>query len=159
LTGDNTHLIALEADGAKYEAALIQASMHIVQPSWLDACENTSSRVNESHHLLSKANLFMHPLSSTIANDRTTSIISYSSKSVEDQIQEQLDYFARDDSVLFSNCHFYLLGLDDNSNDSQQQQQQQLGRLIRRGMGIIHWEFETQVTHVVVQLNADLRVR
>jgi hypothetical protein len=47
----NTHLVAVSAEGAKYEAAVSSKRMQIVLPSWLDACSN-GQRGDESEHTL-----------------------------------------------------------------------------------------------------------
>ncbi|GKY98617.1 hypothetical protein MPSEU_000818400 [Mayamaea pseudoterrestris] len=153
LTGENTHLVAFQATGAKYEAATMQKGIQIVHPSWLDECDATNARVNETAHLLD----FPHANSIHFSANFTTTRPSASNTTnfMYAQIEKQLEKNAqRHNLSLFSKCRFYLLGFDNGSKHHQL-----LGRLIRRGMGLIHWELDAQVTHILVQLDADVRVR
>ena len=132
--------------------------MLIVLPTWLDACETSDSRADESHHLLEAVASSVLPSTSsqptkTYGNSSFYQLEPYplSAASFRDRLCEQLERNQRDDSVLFSECHFHLVGFDENDH--------LLAKLIRRGMGIIHWELTPQVTHVLVKVHADPSVR
>ena len=114
-------------------------------------------RVDEAHHLLDAVASSMLP-SISVPQTKADGLLSdplvprnLSAASFRDLLCEQLDRNQHDDSVLFSECQFYLVGFDENDH--------LLERLIRRGMGIIHWDFTSQVTHVVVKVNADPTTR
>jgi hypothetical protein len=128
-------LISLVCEGAKYEAAQSFGHVKIVRPTWLDACEKAGQLVDEKEHALVKE------------NDET---ITDSSRSLNllELVNAQLQH-TRDGSVLFSACQFYLVDFED----------QQLSRLIRRGLGTIHWDLNEAVTHVIVNDHSDSSIR
>lgn len=158
-TSNNTHLIAFEPVGAKYEAAqLLQRKIHIVRPSWLEACQAAGQHVTEMEHLLDSVEASILPaVSRKIRSNHDPYQISHSQSDIEDStgvIQQLLeDSKHRDDSLLFSECRFYLVGFENDSESLL------FGKLIRRGMGFVHWDFQSRVTHVVVKYNATLAVR
>lgn len=50
LTPDCTHLIASQASGAKYEAAVKSSSIKIVTPDWVVESVNLGRRPEEPYH-------------------------------------------------------------------------------------------------------------
>lgn len=76
---------------------------------------------------------------------------TYSNSSLKNRALSLLNEKQLFDSVLFSGNQFHLLGFDHNDL--------WLERIIRRGMGIIHWDPHPSITHVVVRLNAHSSVR
>ena len=95
--------------------------MKIVLPEWLNACEREQRWVDE----------------------KSFSLVPTGSV---DSLAECLDQALGDDTPenaqLFSGCNFLLVGFSSEETV-------QLGKLIRRGLGYIHWEFEDRVSHVV----------
>jgi len=160
----NTHLVCTSATGPKYEAALLShpEKIQIVRPSWLDACARADrqTRVAEREHYWEphqegeeKRN---EAGNKEGANENTTAQLP--SVSLQDTIAEQLscpENCRIKNCTLFSSCKLHLVGFEDGSETHIQ-----LGRLIRRGLGTIFWEFNVDsVSHVIVNDGCDISVR
>lgn len=128
-TSQTTHLIALVPEGAKYETALSCRHIDIVSPAWLEACLEKKSRVDEHEYRLVSVPSPPH-------NNKTP---------LRDLINEQLIQTQQRPSMIFSSCHFLLLGFEKESDLKTK-----LSRLIRWGMGTIYWELNESITHVIV---------
>lgn len=140
-------MVAREAEGAKYEAA-VASNIEIVRPSWLEACITINNRANESEHRLKE------PL---VCKNDTSNRVSSLPEAIDQQLQQNS---TKDDNwLLFSACHFYLVGFDDEDKGSNDVLVNNLSRLIRRGLGTIYWEFHDVVTHVIVNDQADPSIR
>jgi hypothetical protein len=143
----NTHLIASTAAGEKYEAALTFSHIEIVSPVWVDTCARKNARVGERSYQL---------CSSGIEEDQPTGVDSNKKEqllSLADEL-ESADMIERRNSVLFSSCHFYIVGFKVDSDV-----QLQLSRWIRRGLGTIYWEISPSITHIVVNDDCEESVR
>jgi twin BRCT domain len=183
LTSHNTHLIASEPCGAKYEVAKKQqysatgsasSSIVIVNPLWVDACYRQRERVPEVDYALvppqsqqqQENNPDLHASSSGIlggaedanhpemATPRCTS-------SLEEAASQLLLEPPGGALTLLSSCQFVLLGFhqqyDDDSNGNSKLYQL-ISRVVRRYMGTIYWELQASnnfvITHVIVNDNS-----
>eukprot|EP00934_Nitzschia_sp_Nitz4_P004976 Nitzschia sp. Nitz4//scaffold6_size259037//178151//179358//NITZ4_001097-RA/size259037-augustus-gene-0.298-mRNA-1//1//CDS//3329556962//4966//frame0 len=126
----NTHLVAEKREGAKYDLAASDPSrIHMVSPSWLEACYQTGERAPEDSY----------PVDG-LSNDTTTdspieNIIDRVSKLLERSSYHQL----------WAHHQIFLLGFEDDWSLKRE-----FGKLIRRGMGTIHWEMNDDVTIIIV---------
>ena len=192
-TGRNTHLIAETPTGGKYDAAMACQTkqrkkqktnqrhlMHVVQLSWLKACQEQQRRADEKDHAWTHANSStkengISRKRKSLQNDARD--FSDSNKKIKEQ-QQQL-VMALDQALLpqkdesnsgspesvvvvgfpvplFSSCQFYLVGFDTEEADLERTK---LCRLLRRGMGTIFWDFHEGITHVIVYDQCDDAVR
>lgn len=150
----NTHLVAFKPEGAKYDAACAannaQLSCHrrskeahfieLVQGSWLESCEKTLKRVEEGPHRFDNK---------LVAKKITTSE-SLPTVSLVDSLNEQIEPGTTPHVEIFATCNFFLVGFDEEVDPVNLS----LGRLIRRGLGTIFWEFHEGITHVIVNDHA-----
>jgi hypothetical protein len=136
----NTHLIAAAPQGAKYELALSNPSIHIVAPSWLFSSLQSRRRVSENEHGLLQA----------IGPQNTTSYVSRNNTLT---ILENLLRETQNESTRFLfECHqFYLLGFDGHDITLKQN----IGGLIRRCMGTIYWDLNEDINIIVLCDNCD----
>jgi hypothetical protein len=125
----NTHLIADSFQGPKCEAAAdCETTIHIVQSAWLDACAKQMRWVDEKPFSLLPVHA-EEPIRPALM----------------DAIQERLsenDPLLQIKNCIFSGCQFCLLGFSSDEVI-------ELGRLIRRGLGTIHWQLQEGVSHVI----------
>lgn len=135
---ENTHLVASEAVGAKYEAAVRLGTLQIVRPSWIEACWKQQKFVDCCEHFLREPQK---------KNDICLLSKQPQLLSLEEALNQQLDATSRSDSWLFSACHFCVVGFNDDDAVFAK-----LARLIRRCMGTIYWENCDQdvITHAIV---------
>jgi len=150
----NTHLVACKPEGAKYDAACAANNMQlssrrqskeahliqIVKGSWLESCEESLKRVKEGPHRFDNK---------LVANTNTT-CESAPIVSLIDSLNEQLEPGTSRAGDIFATCNFFLVGFDEEADPVNLT----LGRLIRRGLGTIFWEFHEGITHVIVHDHA-----
>lgn len=139
LLTETTHLVTVDACGAKYDAATGVTGMHIVSPQWIEDCQTFMARICEREYLLSLLSALPHSKQDRPRKRSVSEILQ--------DIHNQDDPSYTDNCSLFSKCHFYLLGKNENNcHDSLL-----LSKLIRRGLGTIHWNcLDIELTHVVV---------
>lgn len=130
-TAKNTHLIAKEPEGAKYDTAISCSRIRVVSPAWLNDCITTGLRADEKQYLLKI----------TTENDEFPPLLQ--------EIQVLLEDTGNRNS-LFESCRFLLLGFQEDS-----QVKAKLSHLIRRGKGTIYWELNEEITHIVVADDCD----
>jgi twin BRCT domain len=141
-TTRNTHLIAETPQGEKYDTAM-DCSLHVVKPSWLEACHAQTRRVSEDDHSWKEEKKEKKKNKETKRQDRP-SLLACLEKSVVDE----------EPNSLFSGCQFLLVGFDNNT-----QERVQLSRILRNGMGTIFWEYQEHITHVIVHDHCDDTLR
>lgn len=135
----NTHLIANTLEGPKCEAALEFEHIHIVKPTWLIACSEQNRLVEERQFCLR-------------ADEKQLELPKCS---LVDALNERLGGKSENEvSWLFSGCHFYLVGFEDDNA-----LRISLGKLIRRAMGTIHWELHNSISHVIVNDHSGSEIR
>lgn len=134
---ENTHLIAREASGAKYEVA-VSANLYIVGAGWLEDCQKQQRRVEESAHIVAPSTTKERPC------------VELSRTSLLEQVDHCLNSIERPQSDLFSIGNLHLVGFEDGSD-----LQVRMSRLLRRGLGTIYWDFFEDITHVIVNDGAD----
>jgi hypothetical protein len=155
---ENTHLIAREGKGPKFEVAA-SANMFIVQAKWLEECRKQRLRVDERLHRVDNvshkdSNEETHAPESIqpVATDAQRQSNNIES---EANLQESLGSILASGidcpSALFSAWHFYFAGFSDDDRSLRNQ----LGNLLRRGLGTIHWDFHEGITHVIVRDGSD----
>jgi len=130
LAESNTHLIAAQPTGDKYEAAVTWEHIYVVKVSWIDACTKARARIPEREHLFAV----------------TSSNALGQNESLEKVIQSLLGDTSNKPWLLFRHFCFYLVGFDIESEEYRA-----LGRLLRAATGTIFWEYHADVTHVIVQ--------
>ena len=174
-TSRNTHLIAETATGGKYDAAMAASKqIQVVQPSWLEACQQQNCRVDEKDFLWTRVNNKENGSRSQDeknGDNRKRKHTQESSLSGKKSKQQQLVLslnqalllqaespggVASFPNPLFSSCQFYLVGFDTDVADAERTK---LCRLLRRGMGTIYWDFHEGITHVIVHDQCDDAVR
>jgi hypothetical protein len=170
-SAENTHLIASEANGAKYETARMSIpSIFIVQPSWLEACAKQQIRVDEMDHALAVETEEENHNGQVLANDgdaimandgpndHAINIVS-SMRIVNADRHTRRTHNGQERILMsiFSACQFYFLGFADD--DADQSLSNSISRLIRRGMGTIYWHANHAITHIVVQDGCDESTR
>lgn len=187
-TGRNTHLIAEFPTGGKYDAAMAchtkkrkqkqktNHSMHVVQLSWLKACQEQQCRVDEKDHAWTHVNTNEngdsrkrksvpkdgHPDSNKKMKEQQQQLIMALDQALLPQKDESNNSGSPGSVVagfpllLFSSCQFYLVGFDTEEADLERTK---LCRLLRRGMGTIFWDFHEGITHVIVHDQCDDTVR
>jgi len=131
----NTHLIACQTQGDKYETALAFENIRIVKASWLEACDKEQVKASEDDHRF----------------------LSEKPKITAMSLEQALDQQLRDRKQhlsVFSACQFHLVGFKEDSDVHVK-----LGRLIRAGLGTIYWEFNEAISHVIVNDGTDESVR
>ena len=104
-------------------------NIHIVQPGWLESCSQKGLWVNEEPFSLRQNTAPLPTLS------------------LEHALEQKLVGGVHENFYLFSGCCFVLLGFSDEEN-------LQLGKLIRRGQGMIYWQMQEGVSHVIVKDNS-----
>jgi hypothetical protein len=124
---ENTHLIAEQASGAKYEMAVSYPHIHIVTPSWVEFCLQNRSRVDEAAY--------------RVGTPRKPEVSL--TKAVDTELQNTVG--EDKNKLLFSSHQFYLLGFEGDN-----ELKLKIGRLIRRGLGTIYWEMNESITHLIV---------
>lgn len=147
----NTHLISSEARGAKYESARASSTprVHIVRPSWLDDCLRRRERVDEGAHAFAVPVGGEHRARHPTLQYQTDEASHYA---LGEQLDRLLSSSCDQISDLFSGCHIHLVGFD---TDHDRPLILKIGKLIRRGMGTIYWDFqEDTITHVIVNVGA-----
>jgi hypothetical protein len=127
-TSKTTHLIAKDAEGAKYDTAVACPTIRVVSPAWLEECIQTGKRANERLHSLTHKVEKFPPL--------------------EQEVDLLLQTNNRNE--LFAPCRFLLLGFDDETAVYRK-----LGTLIRRANGTIYWELNEMITHLIVADDCD----
>ena len=127
-TSKTTHLIAKDAEGAKYDTAVACPTIRVVSPAWLEECIQTGKRANERLYSLSNEAEKFPPL--------------------EQEVDLLLQTNRRKD--LFVPCRFLLLGFDEETDIYSK-----LGKLIRRAKGTIYWELNEMITHIIVADDCD----
>jgi twin BRCT domain len=175
LSNENTHLIALTNQGAKYDLARSCAPrIHVVTPSWVEACYKLQRRVEEQPFDVliddeappqnnNKINLDLGRPRPSQPSEQTTEQRRKATKTTApESISNRVDHLLRvgDNTVkhapVFVSCRFLLLGFDADveeqtvQTNSTQQLQQKLGKLIRRGKGTIYWDSHPSITHLVL---------
>jgi hypothetical protein len=172
LSNENTHLISVTNQGAKYDLARSCAPrIHVVTPSWVEACYKMQRRVEEQPFdvLIDDDDHYQRNNKDTIdlgqrrlsqPSERITQPIRMKTKTTApDSFCNRVDRLLRvsDDAVkhapVFVACRFLLLGFDtdvEEQTNANQQLQQKLGKLIRRGKGTIYWDSHPSITHLVL---------
>ena len=102
--------------------AAAHSKIHIVTPSWLEACEATRTRADERDHAVGRYTTLVRRISRLLQGFTSTN-----------------------HRFLFEYHQFYLLGFDEDP-----ELKMALGKLIRRGMGTIHWELSPDVTVLIL---------
>jgi hypothetical protein len=165
----NTHLIAEHPKGEKYDAAMAcgPSKMQVVTPSWLEACRQEKSRIQEQEHSWyekcdhNSSSKNQHSSSKRKKNKRSLSpnkkrkhdLITALQQALSPQPPQQQDSCP---TMLFSGLQFYLVGFDA---PDREEERTQFSRLVRRGMGTIFWEFQEGITHVIVHDDCDDALR
>jgi hypothetical protein len=134
----NTHLIAVTAQGAKHDLAASCPRIHIVAPSWLEACSKTGKRVGETAHALSDT--------TTKKPTKPLSVLS--------RLDEFLAAPAMELRSLFEFHKIYLLGFEEDT-----ELKQKLGKLIRRGKGTIFWQMNEDISFMILHDTCDDSLR
>jgi hypothetical protein len=134
---ENTHFVACEPVGAKYEAAERLGTLQIVRPSWIEACWEQQQLVDCGKHFLRE------PEDSNVGARTNQAHLS-----LQEILNKELDGTNTIDSWLFSACRFCLVGFNEDDVLFSM-----LTRLIRRCMGTIYWENCDQdaITHAIVR--------
>jgi hypothetical protein len=133
----NTHLIAVAAQGAKHDLAASCPGIHIVAPSWLEACSKSGKRVGETAHALSDT---------TKKRTKPLSVLS--------RLDEFLAAPAMALRSIFEFHKIYLLGFEEDT-----ELKQKLGKLIRRGKGTIFWEMNEDISIMILHNTCDDSLR
>ena len=170
---NNTHLVCRQAEGAKYDlASSFPKQISIVTPTWLDECHAKLVRADERQHSLTPPNESA-PQKHVDIKDGVPCNKMGDDGSLLSHVERLLAKSKRTKSILFSACHFHLVGFDDdqrfgksgkqNKNFTQDECGERfvllLGRLIRRGLGTIHYDFHDGITHVLVNDHAGEHLR
>jgi hypothetical protein len=161
-TSRNTHLIAQTTEGEKYKVAILESSIYVVQPSWLEACFAKKCRVEEAEYSWKRDPGKRKKISAAAINNGNNKkpkqdLLSYLTQCLKiDNPDQNKDLLTP--RPLFDSCQFYLVGFGDSTNGEKERIK--LSQLIRRGMGTIFWEFqEGVVTHVIVHDDSSDAVR
>jgi hypothetical protein len=136
----NTHLIAVDPVGAKYETAKTTSSIRIVQPAWLESCFGNRALIDELKYSLDLP-----------VNMTTKEVVVSTSDSLPEALDRLLSGSLNNfPSDIFLGSLFYLLDFQEHSELLLK-----VGRIIRRGMGTVCWEFNDSVSHVIVNDGCD----
>jgi twin BRCT domain len=139
----NTHLIAREAKGPKYDAAKNAPDLAVVRLRWLEDCLELRLRVDERRYSFetNESNAF---------DASRLAVVS---------LRESLEHALRSEfcspSTLFSAASFYLVGFSEKDRSLRNQ----LGILLHRGLGTIYWDYHNGISHVIVNDGADNSIR
>jgi hypothetical protein len=149
-----------EARGPKFEAVKSSENVLIVDSKWLEDCLKLRRRVEERLHRVDDAS------PSSEQNEETRNFIAvrpgptnerHESSGIESEaslvasLAEMLRHEISCPSILFSAGHFYLAGFTENDRSLRNQ----LGKLLRRGLGTIYWDFHDGISHVIVKDGSD----
>uniref|UniRef100_K3WTI6 BRCT domain-containing protein n=1 Tax=Globisporangium ultimum (strain ATCC 200006 / CBS 805.95 / DAOM BR144) TaxID=431595 RepID=K3WTI6_GLOUD len=148
--GHTSVLIAQRPGGAKYEAS-VSFNIPIVHISWLHACLENETLLDESEFSLEKV-LRPSRLFSQLQEEinQVVTALPQLMKRYHEQHKQDDDWNPQDDDDdvewmdLFDSCIFHLIGFPSNV-------EAQLQQLIRTSMGTIYYDMSTaHVTHVLV---------
>jgi hypothetical protein len=136
----NTHLIAVDPVGAKYETAKTTSSIRIVQPAWLESCFGNRALIDELKYSLDLP-----------VNMTTKEVVVSTSDSLPEALDRLLSGSLNNfPSDIFLGSLFYLLDFQEHSELLFK-----VGRIVRRGMGTVSWEFNDSISHVIVNDSCD----
>lgn len=132
-------MIAREAQGPKYDAARNAANVAVVKLRWLEDCLRLHSRVDERRYGFE-----------TIESNGFDAVVSF-----HESLELALGAELSTPTALFSSGNFYMVGF----SGKDQSVRNQLGKLLRRGMGTIYWDYHDGISHVIVNDGADSAIR
>jgi hypothetical protein len=121
--------------------------MLIVNSKWLEDCLLLRRRVDEQ----------LHGVDDASPNERKEGTGRQESSGIESRasllmsLTEMLQREISSPSTLFSAGHFCFAGFTENDRTLRNQ----LGKLLRRGLGTIHWDYHDVVTHVIMKDGAE----
>jgi hypothetical protein len=122
-TSETTHLIANAPEGVKYETARTCKDIFVVTPLWLTESHAAGQRLLEEGYLV------QHEVDDTPLLQSLNELLN-------------LGDFNR----LFYGCRFFCLGFDSDSEEYIK-----LERLVLRGRGVVFWDLNEIITHVIVK--------
>lgn len=148
--GMTTHLIAEERGGCKFQAAL-DWGIQIVHPDWIDQCITRGYYVDEApwtFQELSESQVIEHKIEKSHTAERLcfAELTWLNPRRLHCEIQRCLSSIqTRQDERLscFDSCAFYMLGRFAHQEIS-------LKQIIRHAMGTTFYDFNDQITHLVV---------
>lgn len=173
-TAKTTHLVAEAPSGDKYRTAVASGRVVVVAPSWLEACERAGRIVPVRPHVVGgrRRRSDVDRDDGEGKDDADDDDDDGGSNDEDDEGRRSIEEEAADllcsspswRNALFSQCRFMFLGYDaetggemDDDDDVEKggwkslaEQRTKLSSLVRRCSGVIYWDLNETVTHLVV---------